>query len=85
MRVSVGGGAGCSAGFNGVPGRARTALESGTLWCMNGAVSQLDQMTQQNASLVEQSSAAAESLKEQAGRLAEVVGTFRLQRKTVGS
>jgi methyl-accepting chemotaxis protein len=46
---------------------------------VNGAVTQLDQMTQQNAALVEESAAAAESLKEQAVRLAEVVGTFRLE------
>jgi hypothetical protein len=39
----------------------------------------LDQMTQQNAALVGQSSAAAESLKEQATRLAEVVNTFQLE------
>jgi methyl-accepting chemotaxis protein len=45
---------------------------------VNLAVSQLDQMTQQNASLVEESAAAAESLKDQAARLAEVVGAFRL-------
>ena len=47
---------------------------------INNSVSQLDQMTQQNAALVEESTAAAESLKEQAARLAEVVGTFRLER-----
>jgi methyl-accepting chemotaxis protein len=35
-------------------------------------------MTQQNAALVEQSAAAAESLKDQAQRLTGVVGTFRL-------
>jgi len=35
-------------------------------------------MTQQNAALVEQSAAAAESLKEQAERLSAVVGTFRI-------
>jgi hypothetical protein len=35
-------------------------------------------MTQQNAALVEQSAAAAESLKDQAQRLAEVVGRFEL-------
>jgi methyl-accepting chemotaxis protein len=35
-------------------------------------------MTQQNAALVEQSAAAAESLKEQAGRLAQAVAVFRL-------
>lgn len=45
---------------------------------VNGAVSDLDKMTQQNAALVEQSSAAAESLKEQATRLGEVVRRFTL-------
>jgi len=46
---------------------------------VNTAVSQLDQMTQQNAALVEQSAAAAESLREQAQRLAEAVAVFRLE------
>ncbi len=45
---------------------------------VNTSVVQLDQMTQQNAALVEQSAAAAESLREQAQRLAQVVGTFNL-------
>jgi methyl-accepting chemotaxis protein len=45
---------------------------------VNVAVGQLDQMTQQNAALVEQSAAAAQSLREQAARLSEVVGSFRL-------
>jgi methyl-accepting chemotaxis protein len=45
---------------------------------VNTAVTQLDQMTQQNAALVEESAAAAESLKEQALRLSRVVGTFQL-------
>jgi len=45
---------------------------------INGAVNHLDQMTQQNAALVEESAAAAESLKDQASRLAEMVGTFRV-------
>jgi methyl-accepting chemotaxis protein len=44
---------------------------------VNTAVSQLDQMTQQNAALVEESAAAAESLKDQASRLAQVVAVFR--------
>jgi methyl-accepting chemotaxis protein len=39
---------------------------------------ELDQMTQQNAALVEQSAAAAASLKEQTARLAEVIDTFKL-------
>jgi methyl-accepting chemotaxis protein len=45
---------------------------------VNQAVNQLDQVTQQNAALVEQSAAAASSLKEQAHRLAEAVGSFRI-------
>jgi len=45
---------------------------------VNTAVNQLDQMTQQNAALVEESAAAAESLKDQASRLAQVVAVFRL-------
>ena len=45
---------------------------------VNTAVNQLDQMTQQNAALVEESAAAAESLKDQAMRLAQVIQVFRL-------
>ncbi len=45
---------------------------------VNTSVNQLDQMTQQNAALVEQSAAAAESLKEQAAKLHQVVATFKL-------
>ncbi|HEX3140997.1 MAG TPA: methyl-accepting chemotaxis protein [Rhizobacter sp.] len=42
------------------------------------AVSQLDQVTQQNAALVEESAAAAESLKHQAAALAQTVSVFKL-------
>ncbi len=42
------------------------------------AISQLDQVTQQNAALVEESAAAAESLRVQATKLTEVVGVFKL-------
>ena len=42
------------------------------------AVAQLDQVTQQNAALVEESAAAAESLRIQADSLAKTVATFRL-------
>jgi len=45
---------------------------------VNAAVMELDQMTQQNAALVEESAAAAESLREQAQRLADVVSSFQL-------
>jgi methyl-accepting chemotaxis protein len=44
---------------------------------VNEAVTRLDQMTQQNAALVEQSAAAAESLKDQAQRMTSVVAGFR--------
>ncbi|HIV71713.1 MAG TPA: MCP four helix bundle domain-containing protein [Candidatus Aquabacterium excrementipullorum] len=44
---------------------------------INQAVTQLDQMTQQNAALVEESMAAAESLRQQAQRLTEAVGVFK--------
>ena len=46
---------------------------------VSGAVAGLDHTTQQNAALVEQSSAAAEGLKAQAARLAEAVKVFQLQ------
>ena len=42
------------------------------------AITQLDQVTQQNAALVEESAAAAESLSQQAARLAEIVSVFKL-------
>jgi uncharacterized phage infection (PIP) family protein YhgE len=45
---------------------------------VNGAIIHLDQMTQQNAALVEQSAAAASSMKDQAQRLAHVVSKFKL-------
>ena len=46
---------------------------------VNLAVTHLDQMTQQNAALVEESAAAAESLKDQAQRLGVLVQAFRVQ------
>jgi len=52
--------------------------ESSGIGQVNVAVNELDQMTQQNAALVEQSAAAAESLREQVGNLSDVVGRFRL-------
>ncbi|XAH24883.1 methyl-accepting chemotaxis protein [Xylophilus sp. GW821-FHT01B05] len=45
---------------------------------VNQAVNQLDQMTQQNAALVEESAAAASSLRDQAQRLSEVIAVFKL-------
>jgi methyl-accepting chemotaxis protein-2 (aspartate sensor receptor) len=57
---------------------AATGEQSDGIGQVNVAVNQLDQMTQQNAALVEESAAAAESLKDQATRLAEVVQVFRI-------
>ncbi|HEY1394905.1 methyl-accepting chemotaxis protein [Roseateles sp.] len=45
---------------------------------VNQAVANLDQMTQQNAALVEESTAASGSLREQAQRLSEVVSVFKV-------
>jgi methyl-accepting chemotaxis protein len=42
------------------------------------AVAQMDRGTQQNAALVEQSAAAADSLRQQAQALVGAVSTFRL-------
>ena len=52
---------------------------------VNQAVVQLDQVTQQNAALVEQSAAASESLQQQAARLVDAVGVFRLDREAVAA
>jgi len=57
---------------------AASAEQSDGIGQINGSVTQLDQMTQQNAALVEESAAAAESLKEQTATLAEAVAAFRL-------
>ncbi len=45
---------------------------------VNGAITSMDEVTQQNAALVEQAAAAAESLVEQASSLMETVGAFKL-------
>jgi methyl-accepting chemotaxis protein len=45
---------------------------------VNTAVTQMDQVVQQNASLVEESTAATEAMKEQAGTLLKLVARFRL-------
>jgi methyl-accepting chemotaxis protein len=45
---------------------------------VGGAITQMDQVTQQNAALVEESAAAAESLKGQAQQLVSAVAVFKL-------
>jgi methyl-accepting chemotaxis protein len=55
-----------------------TLEQNSGIGLVNNAVTQLDQMTQQNAALVEESAAAASSLREQAGQLAQAVAIFKL-------
>jgi len=57
---------------------AASGEQSSGIAMVNDSVAQLDQMTQQNAALVEESAAAAESLKDQAAKLASLVATFKL-------
>lgn len=45
---------------------------------INQAIAEMDMVTQQNAALVEQAAAAAESLQDQAGNLEQVVQVFKL-------
>ena len=53
--------------------------QAGGIQLVNDAVNNVDQMTQQNAALVEESAAAAESMRDQAGKLARTVEQFRTQ------
>jgi methyl-accepting chemotaxis protein len=50
---------------------------------INQAITQMDQVTQQNAALVEEASAAAQSLQEQAGSLVQAVSVFKLDQNAV--
>ena len=63
---------------------AATQEQSQRIGQVSGSVGELEEMTQQNAALVEEGAAAADSLKDQAGRLTQVVGTFRLTRNDGG-
>jgi methyl-accepting chemotaxis protein len=46
---------------------------------INQAITQLDNVTQQNAALVEEAAAAAENLNQQAARMVDVVSVFKLE------
>ncbi|MBG7618074.1 methyl-accepting chemotaxis protein [Herbaspirillum sp. AP02] len=60
-----------------------TQEQSAGLDEINRAIAQMDQTTQQNAALVEEAAAAAESLKDQARILAQAMSVFRLGAKAV--
>lgn len=51
---------------------------------VNQAIGQMDQVTQQNAALVEEAAAAAESMQEQAKELSALVGTFKVAHQAGG-
>ena len=57
---------------------AASSEQSAGIEQVNMAIVQMDQVTQQNAALVEQAAAAAESMQDQATALNEVVSVFRL-------
>ncbi len=57
---------------------AAAGEQSSGIGQVNGAVTGLDRMTQQNAAMVEQSTAAAAALEEHATRLGGLLGAFRL-------
>ncbi|HEV6968944.1 MULTISPECIES: methyl-accepting chemotaxis protein [Roseateles] len=59
------------------------ADQSARIVQINGAVSHLEHMTQQNAALVEQSAAAADSLRQQLHLLTGAVAQFRLEGREV--
>ena len=56
---------------------AASGEQSAGIEQINGAVVQMDQVTQQNAALVEETSAAADAMRMQAAKLAEAVAVFR--------
>lgn len=57
---------------------AASAEQADGIAQVNSSIGELDQMTQQNAALVEQAAAASSSMREQAHRLAQVVAAFKL-------
>ena len=65
--------------------RGHADEQSRGMACISAAVSQLDQMTQQNAAAVEQSASAAQSLQEQANELRNAATRFLLPAGAVSS
>jgi hypothetical protein len=49
------------------------------------AVAQMDQVTQQNAALVEEAASASAAMQEQAAKLAQVVSVFQLKRTSAAT
>ncbi|MEX3924702.1 methyl-accepting chemotaxis protein [Paraburkholderia sp. BR10936] len=64
---------------------AASQEQSGGIDQVARAVTQMDEVTQQNAALVEEAAAAAQSLEDQAGRLREAVAVFNLEDAALGA
>jgi methyl-accepting chemotaxis protein len=62
-----------------------TSEQATGIGSVNSSVGLLDEMTQQNAALVEESAAAASSLNEQASRLVAAVSQFRIEARQTGT
>ena len=58
---------------------AASGEQSAGIEQVNQAIAEMDQVTQQNAALVEEAAAAAESMRDQAAKLVGVVGGFRVE------
>ena len=58
--------------------RSRAAVQGAGLREINAAVNEVDALTQQNAAMVEETAAAAQSLREQAARLSSLLTRFKL-------
>jgi methyl-accepting chemotaxis protein len=63
---------------------AAAAEQSTGIAGVNKAIGDLDQMTQQNAALVEESAAAAESLRDQTERMKQAVAVFKVKAGDIG-
>ncbi|MNR90429.1 Methyl-accepting chemotaxis protein III [compost metagenome] len=57
---------------------AATQEQSSGIEQVNTAIGQMDQVTQQNAALVEEAAAASQSLRDQADKLAQIVSVFKI-------
>jgi methyl-accepting chemotaxis protein len=64
---------------------AASIEQTGGIEHVNKSIGKMDEVTQQNAALVEQASAAAEALQEQAAELAQSVRQFKLDEKRADS
>jgi methyl-accepting chemotaxis protein len=58
-----------------------SAAQSQNLKQINSAITEMSETTQRNAAMVEESNAAAHSMEEEAGRVAEAVSQFRVREK----